>query len=415
MNTRITRKCLTVLLYSGGCLLPSLAVAIDVEYGTNLRYRYELFSRDQDAVTPPDADSKASTVRLGVTVDAKLDAGFGGFVEVESVHQLGEDGYNIPTIPSQKIPGFPVISDPQGTELNQAHLRWVGPLKTVIRIGRQEVKLNEGRFISNSLWRQNHQSFDAATLTSTPFDQFTVELGHLSRVRRVVGSEASNGRTDLSGSYYNLGYTLPNVGVAKTYGVLLDFDTELANSTDTCGVRFEGNLPLGDSGLRFLTTLDYARQHAAANNPNEVDVAYRLIEAGVKAWGLEFIAGQALLEGKSATDKFSTPLGHPFNGLTEFFLVNPSLGAANHGLDARYLRVAGPVPGVKGVLATLVAYDYQPDVGSADYGREFDLDLVWTATPIAKNLVLGWRFAQYRADQLFSDAMRTSVWASYKF
>ena len=406
----------TPVLFALGaaCLLPASAPAIEIEYDSNLRYRYELFSRDQDATTPANADSKASTLRLGVTLNAKLGNGFGGLVEIESVHQIGEDDYNIPTIPSQAIPGYPVIGDPEGTEMNQAYMSWQGPMNTVVKLGRQEIKLNEGRFISNSGWRQNHQSFNAASLSSAPFERFNLELGHLTRVYRVVGDDASNGRTDLSGNYFNLAYTLPDVGVIKAYGVLLDFDSELSNSTDTFGVRFEGNLPLASSGLRLLTTLDFARQKDAGDNPNPVSASYRLIEIGVKARGLDFIAGQALLEGASATDKFNTPLAHPFNGFTELFLNTPSLGAS-HGLDARYLRISGPVPGVAGLTATAAYYDYQPETGSADYGSELDFDLAWKATPLAKNLVLGWRFGKYASDGLFSDALRTSVWAGYTF
>lgn len=413
MSLGIKQK-LILLVCGGGCISSSLANAIDIEYGTSLRYRYEYFSRDQDTDTPPGAESKASTVRLGVILEAKFGAGFAAFADVESVHQLGEDNYNIPTIPSQSIPGYPVISDPEGIELNQIHLRWSGPMRAIMKVGVQEIKLNDGRFISDSLWRQNHQSFDAATLTTAPSDDVTVELGHLRRVHRVLGSEASNGRTDLLGNFYNLAYVLP-VGVLKTYGVFLDFDTELANSTDTHGLRLEGSQSLGESNMRLLATLDYARQRDAGSNPNEVDVAYRLLEIGFRLNGLDLVAGQSLLEGKSITNKFSTPLAHPFNGLTELFLTNPSLGADNHGLDARFLRGGGSVPGIEGLTATLVFYDYRSNSGNANYGRELDLDVAWVASRITKGLVVGWRFGQFRADQLFSDALRTSVWASYKF
>jgi hypothetical protein len=399
------RQPLALALFTVGmCIVPNLAQAFEASFTGNLRYRYELFGQDV-----PDTESKASTLRLGLTANAKLGAGFSAFAELESVHQIAEDDYNIPTIPSQSMPGFPVIADPEGAELNQGYLAWAGPLKTVVKVGRQEVKMNEGRFISNSFWRQNHQSFDAATLVSAPFANTTVELGYLSKVLRVVGGEATNGRAEMSSEFFQFGYTVPKVGTAKVYGVFLDFDKELTNSVDTVGARFDLNYPLSN-GWSAIGTLDYAKQKDAGSNPNDVDAAYRLIELGVKAWGIDFIAGNALLEGKGATDKFITPLAHPFNGLTEFFLVTPT-----NGLDATYLKAAGPVPGVKGVTVTAVYYDYQSDSGSLDFGREFDFDIAWKAEPIAKNLIVGWRFAQYSADTLFSDAVRTSLWAAYAF
>lgn len=408
------KACALLLLIGGNIYMqPTFAASDNVKFDASLRYRYEIFSRDEDMVTPPNAESKASTLRLGVTLDARINEHVGGFLELESVHQVGEDDYNIPTIPGQAIAGFPVIADPQGTELNQAYLRLYAPGKSVFKLGRQEIMLNDGRLISNSAWRQNHQSFDAASLMAAPYEPATIEIGYLSRVLRVFGSEASNGRTDLSGKYFNLGYTIPDIGVAKLYGVLLDFDTEVTNSTDTYGIRYVGNLPLGRTDARFLATVDYARQYDAADNPNQVDVDYRLVEAGLKAWNIDFILGNAVLGGKSSTNKFSTPLAHPFNGFTELFLFNPSLGTANHGLDARYLRVAGAVPGIRDTHATLVAYDYKSDAGDVHYGNELDIDVVWKASRIGKDLRLGWRFGRYRSDQLFSDALRTSVWASY--
>jgi hypothetical protein len=57
----------------------------------SLRYRYEIFSRDEDTVTPPNAESKASTLRLGVALDARINEHVGGFLELESVHQVGEE------------------------------------------------------------------------------------------------------------------------------------------------------------------------------------------------------------------------------------------------------------------------------------------------------------------------------------
>ncbi|MCR6653702.1 MAG: alginate export family protein [Cellvibrionaceae bacterium] len=376
-----------------------------MEYASNLRYRYEYFDIDEAPGT-----SKASTARLAVSAKANLTSSFSAFADFEAVEQIFEDEYAVPFISDPKTAGYPTIADPQGAEVNQAYIAYNNPTyKTQVRIGRQEVMLNNGRFISISAWRQNHMSFNGATFSVSPSDAIKIDYGYLGRVLRVTGEEASNGRANMDSHFYNLAYSVKDVGVLKTYGVLLDFDTELVNSTDTFGASFEGNMPMGD--MRFLATLDYAIQKDAEDNPREIDQNYYLVEAGVQISGISYLAGYNTLEASSATDKFITPLAHPHNGWTELFLNNPSLGDS-HGLEAAYLSTTGKMPGTQNLFFTGFYYLYSPNTGSADYGSELDFSLEYKG--IAKTL-LGWRFAKYMADDLFEDALRTSIYVSYTF
>lgn len=394
-------SCLPVLL-----LGQAAAADITMEYGANLRYRYEYFDRDGAPGT-----SKASTARVGVNAKAKLGDHFSGFIDFEAVEQLFEDQYAVPGISNPDTAGYPTIADPQGTEVNQAYFAYNhSTYKTQVRAGRQEVMLNNGRFISTSGWRQNHQSFNGATFSIAPTDALKIDYGYLTRVLRVTGKMASNGRADMDSHFFNIAYSLPNIGVLKAYGVLLDFDTEVTNSADTFGLRFEGNMPMGE--LRLLTTLEYATQSDAGDNPNSIDANYIAAEAGVLASGIRYLVGYNLLEGSSATDKFITPLAHPFNGWTELFLNNPSLGADNHGLSVWYLMTTGKIPRTDNFTFTAAWYQHSADTGSAKYGSELDLSLEYRGY---KNTLLGWRFGQYRADELFTDALRTSVYAAYTF
>jgi hypothetical protein len=378
---------------------------IKMDYGSNLRYRYEHF----DMEASPDA-SKASTLRLGLSAKASFNNSFGAFVDVEAIAQVFEDDYNIPTIPNQAMPGYPVISDPQGAEMNQAYFTYNGAGgKVQAKLGRQEVALNNARFISFSGWRQNHQSFNGFTASTAPTASIKVDYGYLTKLLRVTGEESSIGRTDLDAHYANGAYTLKDVGIFKAYAVLLDFDTELTNSVDTIGLRFEGNSPIG--GLRLLSTLDYATQQDAGDNPNEVDADYLLAELGLQVRDIAFRVGYNLLEATSATNKFITPLAHPFNGWTELFLNNPSLGTS-HGLEVLTLSAIGKIPGTSSLTFTSIYYDYQPDTGDASWGQGLDLGIEYK--PSAK-ATLGWRYGQYMADDLFSDSIRTSVYLGYVF
>lgn len=392
------------------CALCTLSAHAELQtaFGANVRYRYESFARD----TASDENvSRASTVRLGMTLDAKVNPYLGAYFEAESVSAVFDNETNIAQIPGAAKAGYPQISDPTGTEMNQAYLRLALPdAKLGARLGYQEVFLNNGRFISNSAWRQNHQSLYGATVAWEATPALKIDYGHLLRVMRVTGEEATNGRANMSSNYVNAAYTWKDVGALKAYGVLLDFDKELANSADTWGMRFEGNMPLGSS-MRLLSTLEYAVQSEAGDNPNTIDQDYIQIEAGLAAAGISYRAGYTVLGASSATDKFITPLAHPHNGWTENFLGNPSLGDS-HGLQVISLSAAGPISMVSGLSFSTAWYSYSPDTGSAEYGSELDLGLEYKPS---KPWTVGWRFARYFADELFADATRTSVYASFAF
>lgn len=91
---------------------------VSMEYGADLRYRYEWFDINET--------SKASTLRLGLKAKASVGDYFSGFAELEAVEQFN-DGYNVPTVPAQNKPDYPVIADPRGTEMNQAYLQYADP------------------------------------------------------------------------------------------------------------------------------------------------------------------------------------------------------------------------------------------------------------------------------------------------
>ncbi|WP_415055744.1 alginate export family protein [Halopseudomonas sp.] len=193
-----------------GLLISDVSNAqLSMEYGADLRYRYEWFDIDET--------SKASTIRLGLKAKANVGDYFSGFAEFEAVEQFN-NGYNVPTVPDQNKPGYPVIADPSGSEMNQAYVQYAdlaGLLQ--MRAGRQEIMLNNGRFISTSGLRQNHQSFNGFTLTTVPVAGLKLESGYLNRALRVLGERASNGRADMDSHFYNLGYQIDNLGTLKTY------------------------------------------------------------------------------------------------------------------------------------------------------------------------------------------------------
>jgi hypothetical protein len=382
------------------------------------RYRYENYAQDSvpGATTAAagriDGNAVASTLRLTLGYETLPCHGLTAFVEGEGVYAVGEDEhYRIATVPGQSDQTRAVINDPLGTELNQAFLKWQVPDTGVMLLaGRESFFLNNGRFVSYSPWRQNNQSIDLAR-TSVKFGGgYTANYAYLNKVHRVVGADATDGDLGMNSHVGSFDYAKKGVFNASAYAVLLDYDDnagQAANDTASTGLRVTGPYKL-DETWSVVYTADYAHQTDYADNPANVALDYWCVELGVGYKAHKAYFGWTVLEG-GAGNTFKTPLAHPFNGWTEKFAATPG-----SGLDARYLTVTGPVPGVKGLNYTAIAYDYYADSTSAHYGSELDAALEWAAVPIHKNLTLGWRFGQYYADELFTDSLRTSLYATFK-
>ncbi|MEJ2246512.1 MAG: hypothetical protein P8Y80_10620, partial [Acidobacteriota bacterium] len=125
----------------------------------NLRYRFEYVNDQAPALTGKDA--RASTLRTSFRYRSQSFRGFAGFVEFENVSVLGENSFNNKGAGHlfNGVSNRPVVADTKLTEVNQVYLNLTAIPDTVIHAGREEVILDNHRFLGHVGWRQNHQSF----------------------------------------------------------------------------------------------------------------------------------------------------------------------------------------------------------------------------------------------------------------
>jgi hypothetical protein len=385
----------------------------DGNISASARYRFEAFERDGAPYTAP---AYAPTLRLALGYETPQFYGFSVFAQGEAVVVTGPADYSDPTLPSQKRPDRPVILDPRSLELNQGYLRWThnnSGKKVALTLGRQEMILNDGRFLSISYWRQVHGTFDAVRWDAELPAHFSITYAFINRFYREAGYDATDGKPPMHTHMINAAWQKADRINVALYGLLLDYRSpaQFALSTQTYGLRVGGPYQFNkDWGL--LYTAEYAKQKDYGSNPNRVDANYYLGELGLgwRAFGLT--TGYALLGGSSATDEITTPLAHPFNGWTDLFFNDPSGGGGN-GLEARYLTVNGPLRFLDGALATLTYYDYHSDSPRVHYGSELDLALAYKIRRVSNRWEIGWRFGRYWADRLFTNAVRTSIYTSF--
>jgi hypothetical protein len=374
--------------------LPAFADAPDANTapGTSrsapLQLQWDARLRDEtvdDAAFAKDARADTLRVRLGVL--GHLNDEWSAFVEgagIASAANHYNSGSNGQT-------QYPSIIDPRGGQLNQAWVHFQGS-QFGATLGRQELTLDNHRWVGNVGWRQFEQVYDGIALKWKPAADWTINYAWLGRVHRVFGPDATNvlnRERTLDTNLLNAAWTLGKQTLVG-YGYLHQDRDVAAASTATYGMRWLGNYVEQGSGPGWVA--EYARQSDYTNNPASYSVNYWLLEPSWTVRGTTAKLGWEHLGG-DGVHALQTPLAttHAFNGWDDQFLVTP-VG----GLDDRYVALNGKFePGFIKQLGWNVSYhDYHADTGGR-YGSEWDASL---GLPIGGGVRALVKLANYRAD-----------------
>lgn len=368
---------------------PSAAASpVSVEW--TVRFRHEQVRDEAFA-----HDAHAETTRLRLAVRAALGKGAFVLLEGEGIASAGDD-YNSGANGRTAWPG---IADPEGAELNQALVGWRGARFTT-SLGRQRINWDNQRWIGSVGWRQNEQTFDAASLEFTASPKLTLRYARLERVHRVSGDDAIDPlarERRLDSHLYNAGF---KQGQQQwTAFAYLHHDRDVATSSSaTYGLRWTGTVR-----TRWGWTAEVARQLDHANNPLGFGHSYWLVEPSLQARGVTWKLGWEHLGG-DGRHALQTPLAtlHAFNGWADKFTSTPATG-----LDDAYVSATGKA----GKLGwTVAAHDYRADQGGQHFGREFNLSVGRALGTHWNGLV---KIADYRADGFSRDTRKIWLQAEY--
>lgn len=360
----------------------------------NARLRHEQVNDDAFA-----SNARADTLRLRLGLLADLGTGLSSYLEGVGVANAGNhynSGANGQTL-------FPTIADPQGAQVNQAWVRWQAN-QLGATVGRQELVLDNERWVGSVAWRQFEQTYDAVALQWQPANDWNLRYDWMDRVHRVSGPDAINPLArarELDTSLINAAYA--NAAQNWVGYVYLHDDHDVAGaSTQTHGVRWTGKPTASSHG--FGWSLEAARQSDYADNPLHFAHTYWLIEP---AWQHATLTAKLGWEhlGGDGTHALQTPLAtlHAFNGWDDQFLVTPA-----GGLDDRYASIGGApthANGIIGKLGWVLAYHDFNAVKGGRFGGEWDASLSY---PLADGLRGLLKLADYRADGFGHDD--TKLW-----
>lgn len=240
-------------------LLAPAALAVEDTEGkwlADLRLRYETVD-DANCTACAGQDATAFTLRARLGYDTGTWQGFGGLIEIDQIWSLGDEDYNS-TRNGQTL--YPVVADPELTQLNRLQISYGGSFDTVFTLGRQRLAFGNQRFIGNVGWRQHEQTFDAFSIVNTSVEGLTLTYAYIARVNRIFGDDdpvPASGQAphfDSHSHVFDAVYTGWKGVKLEAYGLMLDLAqtgpsplTAARLSTSTWGLRAEGKFEASPS------------------------------------------------------------------------------------------------------------------------------------------------------------------------
>jgi hypothetical protein len=374
--------------------------------GASLRARYE--NVDQDGI-----DEKADALTARVRLNYKTGSwrGISAFGEFDHVFHILDD-FNSGGGTSPNRGQYPVVADPEGSDLNQLFIDFAASDTTRLRAGRQKILLDNQRYVGHVGWRQNEQTYDALTLTTTAIGKTTLQYSYIANVRRIFGERSSGGSDKSNHHLLNVKIKLNDSWSLVPYYYLLDYNftapepplplavppwngndfRRARNSTGTLGIRVAGNVKAGEGKLALVG--EFATQSDAGDSPFSYDADYLHASA---MWAMSNGLSLGLAYESLGSDdglSFQTPLAtlHAFQGWADKFLTTPSGGIEDLYATVKFKAGKWNLAGVY--------HDFSVETGGGDYGTEFDVS---AGTKIGENYGLLFKGAFFSSDSAIPD------------
>jgi hypothetical protein len=373
-------------------------LARSVDAGLDLRYRYEGVEEEGK---PSAAD--ANTLKLRINLASVDIHGFSGLLELDHVEGLGVPHYDDTR---NGRTSYPVVADPEGTDLNQAWMQYAFGPGARVRLGRQRINHGNQRFVGASDWRQNEQTFDALRIDWTAPVGMAIDYAYVGQVRRVFGPDPGMPPAMLNGDSHLLSLRLTSLpaSTVQVYAYVLGFNDFPRLSSETFGLRYEGRRAVSEAWT-MNWALEYALQQDAAGNPVHVDAGYGLAELRFTVAETQFVAGREILSGErgvddpSANPSFQTPLAtlHKWQGWADKFTTTPPAGIKD--------TYAGIGAQRRGWSAHALWHEFTAAAGESHYGSELDLSV---AGKLTKQLEVLLKLADYRANDAYMNTRK--IW-----
>ncbi|HNV87483.1 MAG TPA: alginate export family protein [Methylotenera sp.] len=420
---------------------------------TSFRLRYENVDQEgyqSTAATAPKLKTgEAFTLRSLIGWQTASFKNFSFGVQLTDVHEFTDDfndrrdnqpehnnGTGSPSLDKRQ---YPNIVDPGYTDINQLYVDWTGINNTKLRLGRQQLNLDNVRFIGDIGFRQNMQVFDGISVLNKSIPNTEIFAAHFGKVRQIT-TKLRDGNIDILNAKYkisptesligygyfidveNLGQNSGNptaVGTAAQGGNGLGGSSDIPasptninpNQTDasskTFGLRLDGTRKINDN-WKVLYTAEYAKQDDYRGGNSLIDAHYFKLGggAGYGNWSLRI--DHEKLSSNDGKYAFQTPLGtnHLFQGWADVFLVTP-----RQGMEDTFITLSGSIMKAKlyAEYHVLKSDENFQSLGGRlrdKYGTEFDASVLYPFTDKINGKI---EYANYRESDVYGVTLQNAA------
>jgi hypothetical protein len=307
----------------------------------------------------------------------------GQIVNVSWLHPMRAS--NVPGTPASP---YPLVGDPDKSDVNLLFTDYAGLADTRIRFGRQAIKLDNQRFVGDADVRQMPQVFDAISVRNTSIPNTEIFAARAWHIRTYFGNLLQTGTTLLNARIQ--GETGPSLGAYAYFQdqPLTNNGTGFSdNSNRITGARLEGNQP-DSGGTKWYYTAETAQQRPYANGDTRIRASYQRLAFGPTRGPYSVQLNYERLGSNNGLYGFQMPLSYnTFQGYAYEFFTTPPDGVRdlNISFGSKWDRLS----------LLLKRHRFKADFGGVVHGNENDLLLAYRVT---NSLSIRGVFAKFRAD-----------------
>jgi hypothetical protein len=305
-------------------------------------------------------------------------------------------------------PGYyPLVQDPNVTDVNRLYAQYTGLAHTSVRLGRQAVSIDNQRFVGDYDDGPLPQLFNGLTVENTPLANARLLYGYYARVRNAYGVDW---QTRINA--FNVRYEPLRAVRLAAYAYLQDQASTGSltgfsdNSNRIAGARAWGTLEAAGT-TQFFYSLELAQQRPYADGDPRIRAAYQRVGAGARLARASLRVEWERLGSNGGVYGFQTPLGSTqlFTGRADIFATTPAAGL-------RDLR--GVLSGeFEKASLRLEFHSFRSDDQGLDLGREWDVGVAYALTP---RLVVSADYADYQAPNTGAGFRSTQkAWISARY
>ena len=253
------------------------------------------------------------------------------------------------------------IVDPSETDVNQLYVDWTGIKNTKFRVGRQQLNLDNVRFIGDIGFRQVMQVFDGGSVLNKSIPDTEVYLAHFEQVNQITTKSRDDGALEIANIRYRIspteflvGYAyldgFEDLGLGRAWfgnggatpaataaGKNGTINQEADQGNKVLGVRLDGTHPFNPN-FRAHYTVEYAKQTDYSGGDSRIDAHYYKVGGGLGFDNFNMRIDQEKLSSNNSKYAFQTPFGtnHLFQGWVDKFLATPVEGIKDTFVTATY-------------------------------------------------------------------------------